>query len=445
MSISDEMSGFERCFEEMEPGYAMVSIRNERFDLEHSLFFSPLRYDPVSLGSVPDAPPSVGWVKQSFLRFVRAEYSGYENSYEARIPEFAEEGQCDFLEIATRLRNSLEQKLVFGDLISEILDGTNVFSTKERLYRLFTSNEFGRLENEENLNFGDFSEMLKNIRVGLRCVIPGLPFRDQNRFRTDNNPEEATMAEAVFLVRLHCIALAAYQVLPTGADIVVLADGSFFRELFNISPENVNEYLASVRRLRNRLNISGTVQIVDLQTVVEKFDNGTGLFSTIVNNVAHTLHEACEPGVGDIAEAMASMETGFRRNFTTRGLLASNQDVESWLNGEKVDAVGLPNSSELRSRTIAYAARNLTLKWFDVIDRMFPTAVRATMHAKPGQLGFPRLGETFPWNGVAVLEADSVDISAFSIYPLDQAAKKFRSLRPIRAESGIIVYYEGIK
>jgi hypothetical protein len=58
-----------------------------------------------------------------------------------------------------------------------------------------------------------------------------------------------TLAEALFLVRLHCTALAIYQVLPTGADIVILSDGRLYAPILGVDEEAAQQYVNSIARI----------------------------------------------------------------------------------------------------------------------------------------------------------------------------------------------------
>lgn len=84
-------------------------------------------------------------------------------------------------------------------------------------------------------------------------------------------------------------------------------------------------------------------------------------------------------------------------------------------------------AAEIRERAshaaLQYASFNLALRYLRVFERYLPTTIRATIHAKPGQLGVPSLGKVFPWNGIPVATADEPQVSELHVVALSEAGR----------------------
>lgn len=437
-------SVFEREFDKLQPGHALATTRREAFDAGHALFYSPLKYESIPAPNLIDDLPQPQWVSEAFRAFVRGEFGSRRQVEGAVFPQLASSPEpVDLVDKGTALRDHLEQHLVYGGILEKILAGVRSYDVVERLYALICDDAFGSKENRHNISLDDFRTSLGSIKLGLRLVVPGLPFRDQNPLRTDSDPDDVTLAEAYFLIRMHCTALALYQVLPPGADVLVLSDGTLYAPIFRVADRDAKTYLYRVKQLRDALNLRGTVSIIDLRRLIEIYDRGTGTFHKCVEAIEHLLGDA-ELGIDtDVAQSFDILDTGMRWNLNTRKSGVSNGVITDWLQGASGAATAaLPDRTQVRSIATRYAATNLALRWHQVINRMLPTAVRATMHAKPGQIAFPRLGSVFPWNGVAVVEEGEHEPKNVQIEPLLHAPRKGASLVRRHNVDGKVLYYE---
>lgn len=434
-------STFERRFDELVAGTTLHSVRHEAFDAHHGLFYAPLRYEVAQAPELFTAVPDEKWIADALAKFVRAEF-GIPPSEASDYGDIPLAGDTvELVDIALSLRDRFEQHLVYGDLIATILADVRDFDIVRQMYSLLCTDAFGQTVNRKNIAYDLFESFLTNMKVGCRLVVPGLPFRDQNSLRTRDDPGHTTLSEALFLIRLHCTALAIYQVLPTGADVLVLSDGPLYAPIFGVNREDAIEYVNGVKRLRDDLNIRGTVSIIDLQQLLRLYDRGSGAFEACVEQIEKVILAIRKR---DMPDTFVALERGMRWNFNTRSSGLNAQVIREWLQTGEAPSLGavLPSPEGISLIAARYAATNLALRWHDVIQRMFPTVVRATMHAKPDQMALPRLGSCFPWNGVAVGRQGPQGLIDIEVHSLAEAARRGYPLVGHADRTGAVVYYE---
>jgi len=355
-----------------------------------------------------------------------------------KIPDF-ENRKSSLISDSIQIRNKTEQSLVYKGQIESLLKGIDTFNYLESIKKIMSSDEFGHKENASNVSQEWFKKSFSNKRIGIRLCMLGLPFRDQNPFRTPNCPSTVTLAEAFFLVRLHTTALALYQVVPPGADVLILSDGLLYSEIFGVEKSDASSYLNNVRALRSQLNLSGTISIVDLKEAIKLADNGRGVFDSVNSfiNKALSKYLLLSHRQQD-AEALESLITGIKWNMNSRSFTREYSEIGHWLssNSKTYKKDILLDWRSLFLKAIDYASLNLTLKWLDVVNQMFPTSVRATVHPKKDQLAIPKLGSVLAWNGVAISNSDSLQVM-----PLYEAISRGYQLREVHCDNEII-YYE---
>ena len=439
------MSSFEKLVENWPLGSAIVSERAESFDRMHGLFFAPIRYNPHPIFRHNIVPPTNAWIREQFLRLVRDEFQdSLGESSSPSILNFSQIEQCDegLIKIGQKLRDNAEQGLIYNSRFLEIFSHHQPREFENRLRSILINEEIGNKKNKEFLDKKDMQFLFSRMKTGVRICFPGLPFRDQNPFRTDGPPDHVTLAEVYYLIRLHCTALAIYQVLPTGADVLVLSDGSFFGDVLGVSEDMTSKYLKNIRKIRDELNLSGTIQILDLRKLIDIWDDGSGIFAKSVSEVQYHIL-SLQRNDGDFRTAFNSLMLGVRRNFNSRSFRVDPTDLASWIVGSpSVNGLGsLPESEEIEVRSAKYAALNLCLKWHEIFSSVLPTAVRATVHPKAGQIGLPKLGSCLPWNGVAIVDGEEIAWNNVEVHSLTEATRRGFTLTPI-ADGENVIYYQ---
>lgn len=411
------LSGLEREWNSAPPAHALRCFREEQFDDHSGLFYAPLRFEtePVLTCTQPVVPDDT-WIADALVAFSRAEFGSRAVPQPLPPEPVVRAVDGDLLGVAREYLAACEQHLVYGDYF-ENLTKSDAFGLgmHHALHAVLSSKELGNKKNARNVTAESLGELLSTSvdpRVGVRLLVPGLPFRDQNPFRTSDTAEEATLAEAAFLIRLHCIALAIFQVVPAGSHIVVVCDGRAYAPILGVDEGRAGTYLNNLRALRSQLNLDGTVALLDLADVVDRFvrsPSGRAYFDQTLQAVEDQLWLLeSQPPNKDVAEALQAIERGIRWNLNLRRdhPPIDRQQLWDWLH----EPPGVPGtiwdiSVDSRAAAFRYTAYNLALRYHRVVETMLPGCLRGTTHPKPGQIAMPSLGRASPWNGVALLKA----------------------------------------
>lgn len=426
--VSDEPFGhrayyskIERAWQTMPWGTNLFRRRTERFDAVSGVFFAPVEYEHLSIvGDLQRDPPPDEWIDARFSEFVRGEFgktSGTRVVPNGFAPAITSEltAGLDFLQ--EFLRKS-EMDLVYGGLIKSIQakPGDDMIAS---IYNILCHPALGHRKNAANVTHKQFAETLTEQlerRDRLTFLLPSFPFKDQNRFRTFSAASTIDLGEIALLTRLHCLALAIYQVHPFGADIVVLSDGLLYASLFGVDETLALRYREQLRGFRNLLNIQGTVSILDLSELLAKFTDDTEEGSRVprcTDAIARRLSKH-DGATGELGMTFDVLARGMKWNLSTRDTLRDLTDHDAWIVITEMDRSAVPlhlreiwETIERRARNAAvrYASLNLTLKYFDFLNRVFPGALRGTVHPKKDQFAIPLSDGLYPWNGVATVSS----------------------------------------
>ncbi|MCL1900319.1 MAG: GNAT family N-acetyltransferase [Promicromonosporaceae bacterium] len=162
-------------------------------------------------------------------------------------------------------------------------------------------------------------------------------------------------------------------------------------------------YFATLRALRNLMNLQGTVSFVHLKDLVDRLDGAW----EVIDGTAERLRSLAASSTS-VAASLATLRVGIKRNYAhdermralprdilsevVYGTLEQAQDRDEW---QAFDSI-------CSDSAIKYAAINATLSYHSMIESFFPTAYRGTAHAKRNQIALTDSSSQFPWNGIAV-------------------------------------------
>ena len=435
------LTTFERYIDTAPSGRAVVTMRVDLFDVNYGLFYAPLRHIQGELKRPATTTPGEEWIFDAFGNFVKDEFQQQMVPPQWSSPA-AERSAESLIELAIRLRDETEQALVYGAGMKRILDGRTGLDFIPDVHAVLCDDHFGRKANAQNVSIEDFRKKISGLGRGCRIVLLGLPFRDQNPLRVRDDADHVTMAEALFLIRLHCSALAVYQVMPSGTDIAVLSDGSLYAPIFGVEEQEAEAYLAKIRKLRTDLNMKGTVSIVDLKRLVSIYDDGNGIFDKCVEDVKTQILKRVRQALdGTFTSQFRILAHGMRANLNSKRYKASTEERINWLqSGERGDS-DLPELDQIAETAAFYAAVNLALRWHDVVRQVIPTTIRGTMHPKPGQFALPKLGSCFPWNGVAIIDQQDRRKMNIEVHSLSEAQRRGMVLTAHADQAGNVIYY----
>ena len=399
-----QQSKLERYWDSFYGSYGLRTNRILQFDPYASMSRGPIEYllSPfVHNGELPDEE----WIEKNFELFVREEFDRPDNTITSpKMPIIKEEIMINEEYLSDFIRNSEWENIVKVELPKN----NTVDEMARCIFKLLCNPQIGSAQNKKNNKLNDFITQIRPLlenRKRLLFVLPGFPFKDQNRFRVpdDYNAENVDFSEISFLVRLHNLIQTLYQVHPFGADALVLSDGRLYQDIFYVSENEVEEYQWRLQYYRNKLNLQGDVSIIDLKEMIERADSNKAM-TKIISNLESAIRENFSA-----TNSFVSLVQGMKWNMNSKMLLSHLNDSDAWaviklqrnqINQGLYDEWDEYNNKAIES-AIKYAAVNLMLKWTDLIKRFFPESIRCTVHPKTDQ--FALLGN-YAWNCVAWAE-----------------------------------------
>lgn len=415
-------SKIERYWASVSSPHSLERQRVSVFDVEACMSMAPMRYVSQALEFHSNLPTDE-WIAAGLLAFVRGEFP----SRTARTQPHGDP-KLTFQEVGAEF---LQKFLAASEGIEPILkpgrESSDPRAMAASIYELLCDSRIGSTKNRVNNEREYFVENLVGTierESRLLFVLPGFPFKDQNRFRVPYSAEEPDLADISFLIRLHRLTQALYQVHPFGADVLILSDGSLYADIFRVPMDAVDRYMRRLKAYRNQLNLQGTVSIIPLEDLLSRPDvNGVRPLDMVAEIEVRL--RSLTSSASDLSEIFADLKAGMKRNINSKDLLSDLSSEDASTVVYSATAPAGPISSrwseyDLISEDAAYryAAVNLTLKWFDLIMLHFPGAIRGTVHPKIGQFALAGSGGAYAWNGVAVSNSwpqsiDDVKVSPF--------------------------------
>jgi pyoverdine/dityrosine biosynthesis protein Dit1 len=444
----------EALYEDRPPALSELStVANTYFDSQAGIFYNDRRYHLQPGITIQDALPSDEWITRAVHGFVRAEFAN--RSSDAKTPEappepvIVEPIVVDWDETLFSYLESCERALVYSGYGAALARSTEK-TVIQKLYALFTHRRLGNVANARNVSFPDFERLVQNqvnSEQRLLFIFPGFPFKDQNPFRTLGVPWRPDLAEAALMIRLHAMSLAIYQSYQMSSDWLILTDGSAFSSALRVPDDKVRAYHENLLHLRNRLDIGRSVHFLNYLDVAEL---AAPTRSAWQDAILHLERRLLALSQGPIAESINSLALGMRRNVD----LTDMRDGMSWfdwwdvLHGNAATLVAprlrkkwLEVSDVCSGAALQYAAFNLATKWFQVDSALFPNRIRATIHAKRGQLAVPKIGSEFPWNGTAFVGGVRPNVSSVGCRAIHDIGKGGRRIKPHVDADGQHVLY----
>ena len=441
---SEALSKLERYLTSMKTATEFTRVRDQVYDIESCMSVSPMRYLSSDLCFINDLPSDT-WILNSFGKFVRNEFS--------RARSFCE------LDSPLRYRPSVRKEYVSRHFLNEFLsasenlvsklvpDKIKADSMSHEIYNILCHPQIGSKKNRQNNDANLFSSLIdKTIRSESRLlfVFPGFPFKDQNRFRVPFDAGQPDLAEVSFLIRLHNLTQALYQVHPYGADILILSDGILYSDLFRVSRSSVERYFRVLREVRNELNLQGTVSIIDMAELIDKVDNNGVSPRKVSEHIIKRL-QRMRGRMESINRYFDDLVMGMRRNLNSRSLLNRVSDDDAWRIIHSPNPADKKKPFEKASIDAAYkyAGINLAIKWLDLISAYFPGAIRGTVHPKAGQFSLAKTDGAYAWNGVAWSSSWPITIDDVKVLPFHALAKQ-REVRQVMFTSENPAFFTGI-
>jgi len=239
----------------------------------------------------------------------------------------------------------------------------------------------------------------------IRVVVPSFPGRPCSPLTHQRVQPE--LSEAYAFVLLHRIALLVQAVHAPGMHFVILLDGKAYNPFYGYTPEAEHQYPRDLQKLVDALGVRDSVSFVDLQDLV---DERRDAFEAIRDEILPEIEEHWdEPDDGFRDELIESMRLG----TNTVAINAAAVQLLKWSDvpdaPELIRAMREAVEERARATAFAYMVFLVTIRRMNLIDTVFPDAVRGTVHPKVGQYSPLLVHPTTkiaPWHGVAVVRED---------------------------------------
>lgn len=266
----------------------------------------------------------------------------------------------------------------------------------------------------------------------VKLVLPTLPFKSQNPINTNQKIDCVDLSIYLMLAQLRDMDISIRKVHKPGIKIILICDGLVYADLFgNNDTQRINLFREKCIKIRNKFGLNGIVELIDMQWIIESVPN----FQNVRSKVDDILSG---DGLGvDAKERIFSLERGMLFNLPHKGF--SVDGIVSLINTRISDLPELIKIS-LRKVSLDYASFLITLSIFEVISKIFPDHIRATVHPKDKpQLPLNLVNKkssVFPYHGVCVVSQSKLLMTssikeASTIMRLHELTEKFSSISKI--------------
>jgi hypothetical protein len=429
-------SKVERIFLEIPPGSSVKTQRVERFDYAASLLYSPVEYIIEDISpQLPNNFPDDEWITNELLHFIKGEFgSRFSRIRPDSFAPIQTVTDASF-DVAHKYLEKCESELVYGGILQNVIVNRRG-SFANAAYDVISAPLLGNPANSRCLDRESFVSSITpliNQHKRLQLIIPSFPFKDQNIFRTEALPDHVDLGEISLIIRLHTLSLAFFQIHPFGADWIILSDGVSYAKALGIEPKDAISYRENLRDIRNKLNLQGTVSILDLDEIAH-FSDGekyVGRFDNTVNEIAKRLSQLIRAHT-NIEQSFSVLIRGIIWNLSTRSYEKKYSRDEIWESIANSDNVNIRENNALVKEiydrgvnaALYYAAYNITLHYFDIPQCIFPQSFRGTVHPKKGQIAVPSLGDVYPWNGIPIILDETCHANDIVVAPWYSLRKK---------------------
>ncbi|MBO0651402.1 isocyanide synthase family protein [Streptomyces triculaminicus] len=223
----------------------------------------------------------------------------------------------------------------------------------------------------------------------IEFVLPAFPTKSPNPAKVLGPLPD--LAEELALRFLDGLCERIARIYPPGAVILICSDGRVFNDLLGVGDENVTGYVRALDRMITRIGATRLEQFT-----LDEVHPGAGhedMRAMLSAGHAPTLEELREEVRG--GGAPLAMYRGI-----TRFML---EDLST------PDYTGTRSALQRRCRQLAYRVIQRSRAWGNLLDELFPDAVRLSIHPQPcatDKIGI-LLADTpdawlTPWHGVAV-------------------------------------------
>jgi len=438
--VAPHLTPLEIAWTNVPPGHRVGLRRSDIYDFGMGLYHSPgvYEYRPIQPNIVT---ATTGMVIDRLENLVHPGITDVDMPTRCPSSHFGDQRSTISEAVFHQLLRNSESTLIFGGAIDELLAAFRDDRAMQIL-SLLSHTLIGNRRNKDYLSHKALADLVSTClreRLPFQLVLPAFPFKDQNPFRTASPASHWDIGEVSLLIRLHCIALGLNQLHPFDGECLIVSDGRAYAQIFGVRDSEAMEYLEGLRGIRNGLNMNRTVHLVDLRSIMEKADRSfvmewggakiVGLRS-IIGHIESQL-ELVARSEESVSKELDTLAESMVWNMETRDYVSRVATATLWraMNPRciRLDAAASELRAELRARSwrvgLKYAAFSISLGLTGFWEVMFPTSIRATVHAKAGQAVIPKLGRGDPWNAVGIIDDSGLGPDAVKTLPLWKVAR----------------------
>lgn len=403
-------SPFETVWKSLPHGKTVRTHKIFVRDAQNFFDYSQWKYEGVSI-ELPysdDLPPEQ-WIQKEFFNAILGTPEGRRDLV-LTVPMNTtfESVTVESLNLEEIVRN-MEDCILHLELIHGLRTAEGDVATK--LLEILCHREIGD-RNSIYVQKTDIQNAVNNAVVNeqpLRIILPAFPFKDQNPFRTEARASHTDLGEIIMIARLYTLISCFMEVLPSiGVELIICCDGLIYSDIFCIDRAEVIAYRERIRSYRNILNLQQLVHLIDVADMVRDFDS----FNEVLCTVENYLKKEIDKNI-DMKNQFLILTRGIKFNLNLRhfvnkhGLMFIGRCLDETVGDDELSSDELTVREEIdllaRNAALKYISLHLTMKYCNVFGKLFPGALRATVHPKQGQIGIAKGGSVFPWNGVPLV------------------------------------------
>lgn len=244
----------------------------------------------------------------------------------------------------------------------------------------------------------------------VQLTLIGFPFKVPNSVKVGQRtlPD---LAEVAALKALCTLQRAIQRVHPPGIEIVIIHDGTYIAEAFEVQLEEAQAYANYFGRLVRTTGTDRFIRCEHLAELMRAYRSKTGAPMTLTGDLAALeIEPVPDEYAATLRKTLGMLNVRFlpTSSLLTAGQAAVDCDPES--------LTGLAAILHKRARRAMrrYSVLNLLLHRFDPRPHAFPQAIHATSRVQSGRLALwlvNRGKSVLPWHGVGVLrEGEQADV-----------------------------------
>lgn len=363
------------------------------------------------------------------LRFTQVSNTGPFNISAQDVSEYFagsanNQGKAEVIEdfdlrILTRgVQARLKEQPYIRSLISK---GRAAKNLEEAILDVFLSSHYRRGKREYIEAEPHRSNILEKIKGRIRTaqsievVLPSLPCKDKNPLRTSAPGDFVDLGEAACLARMYEICKIIEAIYPPGCKVTFLTDGIIYSDLFGVAEIEAINYRERIKFFARMMDVEKHISLVDMWIDVVCGQGINDDFKILVQRIEEEI-SSHEEYIALLQGLIEGIKPNLNLSHVPQNMLYYvlqrdlNEDsldtfTKSSIQWTQVKSERLHIQRKARAVAIKYASLLIAIKKMRAIENMFPHALRATVHAKPGQLGLHMVNEhstVLPYHGVPV-------------------------------------------